>query len=119
MGEKNKTQYELSAGGITILQIFLTLKLWYKDEPKADWLMVRAVDAYDALPDLGPRPSRDSTEAENKAWAERNFQFEWTDKEKDAAKACIRFFHKAGELNPNKHTVAVMRLLGLLNPADE
>jgi hypothetical protein len=114
-----KTTYELSAGGIAMLKDFLPLTEWYKEDPKAAWLIVRSVEAEEALPDIGERPKQTDAIPEINKWAERSFQFEWTEKQLNAAKSCITFFKKHGRLFAHKHTVAVMRLLGMLNPADE
>lgn len=116
---KKTTTYELSAGGIAILQDKMPLMEWYKDEPKSAWLIVRSVEAVEALPDIGNRPTKETPIEEINKWAERSFQFEWTEKQKDAAKVCIGFFKKHGAIFSTKHFVALMKLLGMLNPTDE
>jgi hypothetical protein len=39
--------------------------------------------------------------------------FEWTDKQKDAVRVCVRYYLKQGAFAVNINTVALIKLLGL------
>jgi hypothetical protein len=111
--------YELSVGTIAVLQEILPTPQWYKDDPKQGVLVGRAYYANEALPDLPPRPKpekdedKDVFEARIKAWADPILEFEWTDKQKDAVKTCVRHYLKQGAFSVTEHTVAMLHMLGL------
>lgn len=113
------TQYELPTGAVAILEEIIPLAGWYKDDPKQGLLIARSVSAMDALPETAPRIKADKDESKGDfdarvdAWASPILMFEWTDKQKDAAKKCVTHFLKQGAFNPNKTTVALLRLFGL------
>lgn len=113
------THYELPTGAVAMLEEIIPQSAWYKDDPKQGFLIVRATSAFEALPDTAPRikpekdETKDSFDARVEAWAKPVLEFEWTDKQKDAAKTCVRFFLKQGAFAVNTNTVALLRLLGL------
>jgi hypothetical protein len=117
--EPKKTHYELPTGAVAILEETLVAPTWYKDEPKAGMLMTRANAAYKALPDTAPRPKPEKGEdpedynARVDAWAAVLLEFDWTEKQKDAAKTCIRYFIKQGALDGKDPAIALIHLLGL------
>lgn len=116
------THYELPTGAVAILEEILPTPQWYKDEQKQAALIVRAMDAVDALPETAarPKPEKDETkgdfDARADAWAATNLEFNWTDKMKEAAKACVKYYIKQGALSINANSVALITLFGL---ADE
>lgn len=113
------THYELPTGAIAILEEILPLAQWYKDDPKQGVLITRAAAAFEALPDTAKRikPEKDEEkgdfDARFAAWGEPVLEFEWTDKQKDAVRACVRYHLKQGALPVNANTVALLMLLGL------
>ena len=122
MSEAQKPiQYELPTGAIAILEEVLPTPQWYKDEPKQAGLIVRAMQAADALPATAdrPKPEKDETkeafEVRADAWAAVNLEFFWTDKQKEAAKACIKYYIKQGALAINPNSVALITLFGLID----
>jgi hypothetical protein len=112
------THYELPQGAIAILREILPSPTWYKEDPKQGVLIARSVGAYEALPEID-RPVSEKEESARdfekraKAWAETVLEFEWTEKQKDAVKICVRHYLKQGAFTVTKHTVAMLRLLGL------
>lgn len=119
MSTPEKKPYELTAACISMLEDILPTSEWYKDDPKQGLLLVRGVDAYETLPDLGERPRKLETEsvsdfeARGDAWGERVFQFEWTDKERDAVKHCVKHYLKKGVFRATANTKALLHFLSL------
>lgn len=119
MTDQSTTHFELSAGAILILSSSLGRNGWYKDDPKPDVLCGRGFSAHEALPEFTdmPTPGKDETkeafEERFDKWAEKIYQFEWTPKQKDAARACLRYFFKQGIYSSTKYTIEAMRFLGL------
>ena len=113
------TKYELSTGGIAVLGEILPTVQWYKDEAKQGQLICRAFAANEALPEVAERPKpekdelKDSFDPKVEKWAEPILSFEWTDKQKDAVKVCVRFYLKQGAFTVTTHTVKLLELLGL------
>jgi len=113
------TQYELPTGAIAMLEEIIPQPQWYKDDPKQGFLIVRATSAFEALPDTAPRikPEKEETKEDFEAraddWAKPGLMFEWTDKQKDAVKVCVRYFLKQGAFAVNTNTVALLHMLGL------
>jgi len=115
-----KKQYELPTGAVTILDEILPTPQWYKDDPKYAKLLCNAKDALDALPETKPRPdpkpdeTRAAFEKRVDPWSSEILMFEWTDKQKDAAKKCVQFYLKAGNLGgAAAPTIALIKLFGL------
>jgi hypothetical protein len=117
--DKNTTHYELPAGAIAILDAIMPTNTWYKEEPKQAAMIVHSVAAVEELPDLGERlkPEKDETQtsfdARVDAWSARNFEFDWSDKQKNAAKKCVQFYLKQGALDAKPAIVALLKLLQL------
>ena len=113
------THYELSIGAVAVLQEILPTPTWYKEDPKQGVLIGRAYAATEALPDIPKRPApekdepKESFEARAEEWAKPVVEFEWTDKQKDAVKVCVRFYLKQGAFTVTEHTVGMLHLLGL------
>lgn len=114
------THYELPTGAIAVLEELLPTAQWYKDDPKYAKLLCTAVDALDALPETAPRPvpEKDETVAAYEAriapWNDKVLMFDWTDKQRDAARKCIQHYLKLGQLNgATTSTVALIRLFKL------
>ena len=113
------THYELSVGALAVLQEILPTPTWYKEDPKQGVLIGRAYAATEALPDLPRRPMPEKDETKEAfderatTWASPVLEFEWTDKQKDAVKTCVRYYLKQGAFTVTEHTVALLRLLGL------
>ena len=113
------THYELSVASIAILTEILPTPTWYKEEAKQATLIGRAYSANDALPDVPTRPvpkekeSKESFEARIDVWANPILEFDWTDKQKDAVKVCVRYYLKQGSFTVTEHTVALLHMLGL------
>ena len=111
--------YELPVGAIMLLESVLGQSQWYKEDPKAGYLVVRAVQAADALPDLPEKLKVESGESQDDfdkrfdAWADPVCEFQWTEKQREAVKVCVRFFLKQGAFVVTKHLVSLLRLLGL------
>jgi hypothetical protein len=101
------------------LEDILASGVWYKDDPKQARTIVSAVGALDALPETAPRikPEKDEEkdvfDARADAWAKPVLMFEWTDKQKEAAKKCVSHYLKQGAFTVNTNTLALIRLLGL------
>lgn len=117
--EKKATHYELPTGAVAILEEILPTPQWYKDDPKQAKTIVHAVGALDALPETKPRPRPDKDEdkaffeARVDVWAAEVLMFDWTDKQKEAAKKCVTFYLKQGAFSVNSNIVALLTLLGL------
>jgi hypothetical protein len=117
--EIKTTHYELPTGAVVILESILATPQWYKDDAKQARTIVHAVGALDALPDLldKPQPEKDEKQGDFNAradtWATPVLMFEWTDKQKEAAKKCVSYYLKQGAFAVNTHTVALLTLLGL------
>lgn len=111
--------YELPTGAVAILEQILPTPTWYKDDPKQARTIVAAVAAADALPETAARPAMKADETQEAfnirvdTWAEPVLEFEWTDKQKEAAKKCVAHYIKGGNLSVNAHLVALIKLLGL------
>jgi hypothetical protein len=97
--------YNLPNQSVALLREILPMALWYKEEPKQAALMVRSVEAQELLPEV--------TEKKDDV-----LEFTWSDKHKLAAKTCVQFFMKNGNLPSDKYTVAIIRMLGLLKEDD-
>jgi hypothetical protein len=117
--KKSTVQYELPTGSIAILGEILPTPTWYKDEPRQGVLIARAAGVADSLPKTAKRPTPEkdepkaSFEARIDTWASVSLMFEWTDKQKDAVRACVRYYLKQGAFAVNINTVALIKLLGL------
>lgn len=113
---QDKQHYELPTGAIAILQDILPTAIWYKEEVKKSKLMVHSVDAEEALPVTEKRPtptkeeSQDAFEARVDKWADKVLMFEWTEKQRDAAKKCFAYYLKQANLTATPNTVALIRL---------
>lgn len=113
-----KTHYELTTGAVAMLHEILPTPQWYKDDPKQGRLLGYAFDAIKALPDVErPLPQKDELKhAYDKRvdeWASPILEFEWTDKQKEAAKKCCAYYLKLGSFSVTAHSVALLALLGL------
>jgi len=119
MADKNTTHYELSVGAIAMLAEVLAMGQWYKDDKQQAVLMGRGFAAHEALPDLPkrPKPAKDESKEDYddriEEWAKPVMEFEWTDKQKEAVKTCVKFFLKQGAFSVTKHTMLILKLLGL------
>ena len=120
MNDKNiTTHYELPTGAIAILGHVLPTAVWYKDEAKQARLIVDAVAAEDALPEVPEslKPEKDETEdafkARVDAWGSPILIVNWTDRQKAAVKACVRYYIKNGNLTATSNLVAIINLLQL------
>jgi hypothetical protein len=119
MNDKNATQYELPTGAVAILNTILPMATWYKDEQKQARLIVDAVSADDALPATPPRPEQATGEKPEAygvrvgTWGEPVLMFQWTERQKSAAKACVRYFLRNGNLAVNANTLALINLFNL------
>ena len=117
--------YELTAGAIAILEDVLPLGSWYKDEQKQGLLLTRAIAACEALPDIGSRPKptkeeeQDVYDARVEKWRDTIFMFNWTDKQKDAAKVCVRFYLKQAAFGATATTASLLKFFELIAPDDE
>lgn len=113
------TKLQISIGAIAILDSIIGLPSWYKDEPKQGMLLCRAVSARDALPEIPPalKPEKDEAQKDFDArvekWAEPKMEVEWNDKQKEAVKACVKFFLKQASFTVTKPTIELLRILGL------
>lgn len=113
------TTYNLSTGAIAVLSEILPTPQWYKDDPKQGVLIGRAFAASEALPDTPPRPkpeqdeSKEAFEKRIEAWADPILMFDWTEKQKDAVRTCVRYYLKQGAFSVTTHTVQLLKLLGL------
>jgi hypothetical protein len=111
--------YELPVGAIVLLDSILTQPQWYKENPRGGSLIVRAVQASDALPDIPARiqPEKDETQyAYDRRlykWSDLVYEFDWTGKQREAVKVCVQHFLKQGAFASTKYCVALLCLLGL------
>ena len=116
------TQYKLPTGAIAVLEEIIPTQHWYKEEPKQANAVARGHEAVTLLPDTAarPKPETDETkedfEARADTWAAVALDFKWTDAQKAAAKACLKYYIKQGALAINPNSVALITLFGL---ADE
>jgi hypothetical protein len=112
-------QYELPTGAIVLLHKILTLASWYKDEPKQAKVMIAAMDAIDRLPPEPPELPRTDGEKDDayasrfREWEMAPLMFQWDDRHKDAAKVCVRYFIKQGNLTTTRPVCALVRMLQL------
>lgn len=114
-----KIHYEQSIGAIAILAEILPTPQWYKDNPRQVVLINRSYLACEALPDLPKRPKpdkdedKDSFEARIDMWADPILEFEWTDKEKESVKTCVKFYMKQASFTITKHIISIFKLLDM------
>lgn len=113
------THYELSTGAVAVLQEILPTAQWYKEDPKQGLLIGRAYAAAEALPETPARPAAEKDEVKEAfekridTWAAPVLEFDWTDKQKDAVKVCVKFYLKQGAFLVTEHTVTLLHMLGL------
>lgn len=113
------TKYTLTIGAIAILAEILPTTTWYKEDSKPGQLMGRSFAACEALPDFDDRPIRTKEESEAAfdkrldAWADPEKSFEWTDKQRDAVKTCVRYYMKQGAFVVTKHAIGLLKMLQL------
>ncbi len=125
--DKNKTSpLTLTGANIAVLGALLPQPSWYKEHPKQALMIMRAVAAHEALPDIGKIPTPEkgedqaAFEAREKAFSDREFPVELQTKNIEAVKTCLKFMLKNGALGATKHTVRLIKVFDLGNDeADE
>ncbi len=113
-----KTKYNISTGSAAILAEILPTTQWYKDEAKQGQLICRAFAACEALPELPDRPKKDAGEDKSfdvrvEKWGDPKVEVEWSDKEKEAVRACMRFYLKQGAFMVTAYAIELLNLLSL------
>ncbi len=113
-----KTKYSISTGSAAILAEILPTTQWYKDETKQGQLICRAFAACEAIPDLPDRPKKEGNDdstftVRTEKWGEPKIEVEWSDKEKEAVRACVRFYLKQGAFMVTAYAIELLNLLSL------
>lgn len=114
-----KTKYTLTVGAASVLAEILPTTQWYKDEAKQGQLICRSFAACEAIPDLAERPVRNKEDSNKHyedlldKWGDKTVEVEWSDKEKEAVRACVRYYVKQGAFMVTKYAIELLMLLGL------
>jgi hypothetical protein len=114
-----KTKYTISVGAASVLAEILPTTQWYKDEAKQGQLICRSFAACEAIPELPDRPKPDKDELASaheirlNKWGDPKVEVEWTDKEKEAVRACMRYYLKQGAFMVTKYAIELLMLLSL------
>lgn len=114
-----KAKYTLTVGAASILAEILPTTQWYKDEAKQGQLICRSFAACEALPDIADRPVKTKEDSQKyydeltAKWGDVLVEVEWTDKEKEAVRACVRFYLKQGAFMVTKYAIELLNALSL------